>query len=138
MDVQIVVMPGSNAVDLPVLLAAAAEYGWAVHIARSVSELRGARERANIGAVLFQLDSVKAGGDWLETISLLKEAAPGVKLVGCAEFSQMPDYPKLCREGLFHAIWLPLKRSEVRQCFGFLCGAERGLSAVPQRARAVG
>lgn len=128
MELQIVVMPGSNRVDMPLLQAAAQDFGWAIQIARDVRELIAVQARGRVGAVLFQQDSLLGEGSWLETIGMLKSVAPEIRLVACNNFSEATDYPKLCRAGLFHALWMPLREHEVRQCFGFVWEAEKRLA----------
>jgi hypothetical protein len=138
MELQIVIMPGSHRVDLPLVRGAAHEYGWTIHTARNVQELTGAAAHSRIGAVFFQQDSIGSGGSWIEAIALLRSAVPGVRLVACSEFSSGLDYPKLCRAGLFHSVWLPLKSSEVKQCLGFIWEAEKRRAASPLKSRAAG
>jgi hypothetical protein len=92
------------------------------------------RDQAKIGALLFQQDSLGSGGSWLETIAQLKIVVPEARLVACNHFSEAADYPKLCRSGLFHSVWLPLKLNEVRQCLGFIWEAEKRLNLVPRKA----
>jgi hypothetical protein len=128
MELNIVIMPGAHRVDMPLLRAAAHDFGWAIQIAGDVRELKAVQARGKVGAVLFQQDSLGNGGSWLETIALLKAVAPGIRLVACNNFSETTDYPKLCRAGLFHALWMPLREHEVRQCFGFVWEAQKRLS----------
>lgn len=135
MALQIVLMPGANRVELPLLRATAQNFGWAIEIAHNMSELLQLRERGRIGAVLFQQDSLGCNGSWLETIAQVKAATPEARLVACNHFSDADDYPKLCRAGLFHALWLPLKESEVLQCLGFIWEAEKHLILVARRPR---
>jgi hypothetical protein len=125
MELNIVIMPGSNRVDMPLLRAAAQDFGWAIQIARDVRELRAVEARTKVGAVLFQQDSLGSESSWLETIAVLKAVMPDIRLVACNNFSEATDYPKLCRAGLFHALWMPLREHEVRQCLGFVWEAEK-------------
>jgi hypothetical protein len=133
MSFQIVIMPGSYRVDLSLVRSAAQDFGWAVHPARNLRELGEIGVRGKVGAVLFQSDSLVDGGSWLESISLLRGVAPETRLVGCTQFSEMVDLPKLCRSGLFHAVWLPLKENELRQCFGFVWESEKQRGALVAR-----
>jgi len=134
---QMVIMPGADQLELPLLQTAAQGYGWSIQHAFSAAEVKNIREDGKIGAVLFQEDSLGSGGSWLETISELKEAAPDARLIACMHFSDDADYPKLCRAGLFHAMWLPLMEHEVRQCLGFIWEAEKRLSLVMRPGQAV-
>jgi DNA-binding NtrC family response regulator len=136
-NLQLVIMQGADRLELPLLRAAAEEYGWPVQNAGSVNELLHLRKRGKIGAVLFHKDSLGRGGALLGTILQLKNAAPEARLIACNHFSETADYPKLCRAGLFHALWLPLKESEVRQCLGFIWEAEKhsSLKAEPGKIR---
>jgi hypothetical protein len=133
MDTQVIIMPGSNRVDMPLLKAAADDFGWTVHIAKDVRELTAAQDSGKVAALLFQHDSIAGGSSWLETISYLKAVAPELRLVPCNHFSEAIDYPKLCRAGIFYALWMPLHRNEVRQCFGFVWEAEKRLTLVPRK-----
>ena len=131
---QIVIMPGAYRVDLSLVRSAAQDFGWAVHVARNLRELVEAGNRGTTGAVLFQADSVVPGGSWMETISTLRSVVPDIRLIGCTQFSEMVDLPKLCRSGLFHAVWLPLKENELRQCFGFVWEAEKHAASMARKA----
>jgi hypothetical protein len=134
MELQIVIMPGSNRVDLPLLRGATQYFGWAIQIARDAGELIAVQARGKVGAVLFQQDSLGTGRSWLDIIALLREVAPEKRLVACNHFSDETDYPKLCRAGLFYALWMPLRENEVRQCLGFVWEAEKQASAQTRRA----
>jgi hypothetical protein len=136
MELQIVIMPGSNRVDMPLLKGAAQDFGWAIQIARDAGELMALQAKGKIGAILFQEDSLGLGRSWLDTIALLREIAPEARLVACNHFSEAADYPKLCRAGLFHALWMPLRQHELRQCFGFVWEAEKRARRMPFVARA--
>jgi len=70
----------------------------------------------------------------METIAVLKAVVPEIRLVACNNFSEATDYPKLCRAGLFHSLWMPLREHEVRQCFGFVWEAEKRLAALSRKA----
>jgi hypothetical protein len=136
---QIVIMQGADRLELPLLRAAAKEYGWQVQNAGSMNELLHLRKHGKIGAVLFHKDSLGKGGALLGTILQLKSVAPEARLIACNGFSEAADYPKLCRAGLFHALWLPLKESEVKQCLGFIWEAEKhsSLKMLPTPIRLV-
>ena len=145
MELQIAVIPGPHHVDLAQLRTVAHEFGWTIQLARSIDELKDVAKKGHLGAVLFQHDSLDSGGQWLETITALSAALPEIRLVACSEFSAPVDYPKLCRAGLFYLVWLPLKRNEVRLCFGFIWEAEKRqlanssrISRVIQMTRAAG
>jgi hypothetical protein len=133
MELQIVVMPGSNRVDMPLLRGAAQDFGWAIQIARDADELTAVRARGKVGAVLFQQDSLGFGYSYLEMIAMLRELVSDTRLVACNHFSEQEDYPKLCRAGLFGALWMPLRQNEVRQCLGFVWEAEKRLTAQVRR-----
>jgi hypothetical protein len=134
MELQIVIMPGSNRVDLPLLRGTAQDFGWAIQIARDAGELIAVQARGKVGAVLFQQDSLGTGLSLLNMIALLREVVPETRLVACNNFSEGVDFPKLCRAGLFHALWMPLRENEVRQCLGFVWEAEKQLISQMRRA----
>lgn len=115
-------MPGSQWMDVPLLRAAAEQFGWTMRTVLDVGELR---DEEKIGAVFFQQDSLGSGWSWLGAIAKLKTVAPEARLVACTHFSDADEFPKLCRAGLFHSLWLPLKQCEVLQCMGFVWAAEK-------------
>jgi DNA-binding NtrC family response regulator len=135
MDLRIVVMPGASWVEFPLLRAAAQCHGWAVEVANNLNELLELRKHGVVGAVLFEQDSLDPGSSWAEAIPQLKEVVPEAHLVACCHFSDSVDYPKLCRAGLFHALWLPLKASEVRQCLSFVWEAEKQMMVLERRSK---
>jgi hypothetical protein len=134
MDLQIVVMPGVHRVDLPLLRLMAQSFGWKIQQARSAEELKILAGVGKIGAVLFQEESLSTGGAWLETLVKLQAASPESRFVACSDFSSAIDYPKMCRAGLFHLVWLPLKKNEILQCFGFVWEAEKRSAALASSA----
>jgi hypothetical protein len=121
----VVVMPGSMPVGLPMVRAIADDFGWKVEVALTLDEVARLRDDSKPLAVLCQEDSLGRSRPWVETIRAFKSAVSDVRLIACHGFSDAVDWPAMARAGAFHGLWLPLKESEVRQSFGFVCLDER-------------
>jgi hypothetical protein len=134
---KIVVMPGPRGLDLSMFSSTANEFGWDTEI---TDDLTGPAERLGhrgIAAVYFCRDAVGLQYSWTDALRMLQSTMPDKPLVPCYGFSEPVDWDELCNAGAFHSLWLPLKRSELRQCLGFVWQAlERGRihsTTVPMR-----
>lgn len=128
----IVIMPGSNRVELRALRSVAREFGWGVEVAADVGEVATARKRRRPVAVLAFSNALGPGYSWVETIRLLRLTLPNVRLVVCHAFSEPIDWPRLSDAGAFHSLRLPLTENELRQGFGFVWEAEQRLANANQ------
>ncbi len=128
----VVIVPGSNRVDLRALRSLAREFGWGIEVAADICEVAAAQKRWKPVALLFFSDSLGPGYSWVETIRLLRRTLPGVRLVACHGFSEPLDWPELSEAGAFHSLRLPLTENELRQGFGFIWEAEQRLAAANQ------
>jgi DNA-binding NtrC family response regulator len=122
---RIIVMPGSGQFDFARLRAAATEFGFNVETAGDVRELAADRDSGNIAAVLFHRDVFGPRCSWLDALQLLESELPGVRLVASHRFAEAIDWASLADAGAYHALWLPLKDNELRQCLGFVWQAEK-------------
>jgi hypothetical protein len=120
----IVVIPGSVPLDLKTLQAVACDFGWAVKVDQSDGDIR---EAAGAEAVLFCRDALGDGCSWLDAARRLKAALPDARLIACHGVAETIDWPQLCDAGVFHALGLPLKDTEVRQSLGFISQAVKRL-----------
>jgi hypothetical protein len=120
----LIVMQGSARFDLPVLERVAGEFGWAVKVIHTLSDVAPQRE-GTTAALLFYRDACGPDCSWHDAVRLLSLALPGIRLVACHGFTEPLDWPNLCDAGAFHALWLPLKEDEVRQSLGFISEAQK-------------
>jgi hypothetical protein len=121
----IIVMPGSEQVDLPALQAVAADFGWEAQ----QGDLHTA---AAPKALLLYRDAFGPEHCWLEVIRLCRFKLPEVRLIVCHGLAESIDWPALSRAGAFHLLSLPLKENEVRQSLGFVWEAEERLAGSAQ------
>jgi hypothetical protein len=122
---EILVMPGSSQMDLPLVQSIAQEFGFGVKVAENLSSAPDAT------AVLLYRDALGACYSWMEAIQQIRQALPQSHIVTCLGFSEPIDWQQLSDAGAFHALWLPLKENEVRQSLGFLSASlsKRGPAA---------
>jgi hypothetical protein len=128
---RIVIIPGSKRINLRPLHTAARTFGWTVDThaatAADLGEIAAAlRNRGTVALLLFR-DALGPERSWAEVIRLLRPALPNVRLIACHEFSEPIDWPALSDAGAFHALCLPLKENELRQCLGFVWEAGKRL-----------
>jgi hypothetical protein len=127
MSGSIIVMPGSDHVNLPALQAVAAEFEWVVQVASHPGEATAPK------ALFLYHDAFGPGQSWLEVVRSCRFQFPELRPIVCHRLSEPIDWPALSRAGAFHAVSLPLKESEVRQSLGFVWEAEERLAAGAQR-----
>ncbi len=117
---KIIVMAGSGQFDLPRLHAVAADFGFEVETAPDLSDLP-----TTAAAVLFHRDAFGPVCSWFDAIGLLRARVPDARLIPCLGFSEAIDWDALTDDGAYHALWLPLRESELRQCLGFVWDSEQ-------------
>jgi hypothetical protein len=122
----ILVMPGPDHVDPPVLHTVAADFGWEVQTGHP-------GDAVIPKALLLYRDAFGKGYSWLDVVRACRSKFPEARLIVCHGLSETIDWPALSRAGAFHAISLPLKESELRQSLGFVWQAEARLAAGAQR-----
>jgi len=104
---------------------AAAEYGWPLKLAQSVSALENLGKHFEIAAVVFQLWEGQM--DPRQTVRFIRSAAPGAKPILVHRFTDSFSWPEMAAAGAYHAIRVPFALPEVRQSFGFVWAA-RGVT----------
>ena len=135
MSDNIIVAPGSAPVNLQCLGCAAAEFGWTVKFAQSVLQAASGNV-SEIAAIILHKSAVGEDCSWPEAILHVKSVLPGVACIVCHGFSEPIDWPALSAAGAFHAVWLPLRQSEIRKSLGFVSEARQRLASpipMPQR-----
>lgn len=137
MDEHMIVMPGLDDMDLQMLREVASEFGWSVDVAHNLRASTKARINGKTVACLFHRDDLSTQDSWPETIWSLKRNLPDVRLIACRRFSETVGWPVLRDAGVFDALWLPMKESEVRQKFGFVWEAERRIKGAAERLPAI-
>jgi DNA-binding NtrC family response regulator len=100
------------------LRAVAADFGWAMHSVKGVSELRALAHRLRLDAVMIHAKT--AGESWMDALALVRQIVPDAKLVLCHGIDELQAQPDMIMAGVFQALLLPLNESEVRRALGFV------------------
>jgi hypothetical protein len=126
MSDNIILMPGAARVETEDLRNVARKFGWTVKTAHVLRDAEGTVD-SDTAAIFFHRSAIRPDCSWLEALRQIKTIFPGVAPVACHPFYEPIDWPALCAAGAFHAVWLPLKGSEVRKSLGFVSEARRRL-----------
>ena len=110
-------------------------FGWSVHSAESLQDLRRISKIRNLIAIFF--DDATLGLSWEEALKLVREIAPVALPIACHKFSEPFPWPDLAAAGAFHAVPLPFDPRELRQSLGFVWGAmkRRSCNVIPIATR---
>lgn len=113
--------------DEPVTLASiGSEFCWSVD---AVSDLRGLEDlcrRNDVVAVLLNARTMNVS--WEDALKAVRAIAPQARPVICHSAPQMHSRREMTEAGAYHTLLLPLDPGEVRQSFGFVSDAKRGLA----------
>src|ERR1019366_1512253 len=124
MNDNIIVMSGSVRIDLETLRGVAQEFGWTVKPVHYMSEATQNLTSETV-AVFFHRSAFGIDCTWLDAVRQVRNTFPEIPSIVSHGFSEPVDWPSLCAAGAFHAVWLPLKESEVRKSLGFASEARR-------------
>jgi hypothetical protein len=113
-----VVFLGEPHVETAALCDLVPAFGWAFASAADLDGLRKLSGVNNLVAIFF--DATSLGLSWERAIRLLRDAASSALLIACHRLSERVNWPDLADSGAFHALALPLDRSEVRQSLSFV------------------
>jgi len=121
----IIVVLGAIPFADQIVRVAAAEYGWPLKLAQSVSALENLGKHFDIAAVVFRLREWHM--DPRQTIREIRVAAPRARPILVHRFTDPFSWPEMAVAGAYHAIRVPFALAEVRQSFGFVWAA-RGVT----------
>ena len=124
MSDNIIVMSGLARVELETLRRVSQDFGYTVNPAHYVSEATRNVTPETV-AIFFHRSAFGIDCSWLDAVREMRSAFPDIPSIICHGFSEPVDWPSLCAAGAFHAVWLPLKESEVRKSLGFVSEVRR-------------
>lgn len=100
------------------LRCAAQSFGWRVLRVEDQGELQSMNRMEEVVAVLFPAEP--ADLSWRRVLDQIREAAPQARPIVCHPIAGQASWTEFARAGVFHAINLPFKCSEIRQSLGFV------------------
>jgi hypothetical protein len=112
----------------------AEEFGFTVHQARNVEELRALHPHHSISAVLVHLGS--DGAQWQHALNQSQFTLKGrVRVILCHK-PELADFrSQMISAGAFYTLLLPLAAAETRQALGFVWAAHRArVHEIPSKA----
>lgn len=124
MSDHIIVTSGLVRIDPDTMRSVAQEFGWTVKSAHYMAEA-SQNVTSDTAAIFFHRTALGIDCTLLDAVRDVRSAFPEIPSIVCHGFSEPIDWPSLCAAGAFHAVWLPLKESEVRKSLGFVSAVRR-------------